>query len=125
MSRDLRTRLRPLVRCLAGWPVRAVATLAWLVVVLVGAASAQEATILGKVTDVSGADVAGVAIHAVQTESGNEFDTVTDERGLCRLPVRVGPYRVMTDLMGFASVARPVTLLECLDRMIPLGERHF
>jgi hypothetical protein len=45
-------------------------------------AFAQEATILGKITDTSGADVSGVAIHAVHAASGNSFDAVTDEHSI-------------------------------------------
>jgi hypothetical protein len=74
-------------------------------------AHAQEATLTGKATDTSGAVLPGATIHAVQTESGNSFEAVTDGRGAYRIPVRVGPYRVTAELSGFAPLARSVTLL--------------
>lgn len=38
--------------------------------------------------------------------SGNTFETVTDERGTYRLPLRIGIYRVTASLAGFATVTR-------------------
>ena len=55
------------------------------------AASAQEATISGTVTDSSGGVLPGVTVTALHEASGNTFLAVTDERGEFRLPVRTGP----------------------------------
>jgi hypothetical protein len=47
----------------------------------------------------------------VQTQSGNSFEAVTDERGAYRIPVRVGPYRVTATLSGFSALTRSIALL--------------
>jgi hypothetical protein len=52
-----------------------------------------------------------VTVRAVHEASGNSFEAVTDERGNYRLAVRVGAYRLTTELAGFASVTRTVTVL--------------
>ena len=67
---------------------------------------AQEATLSGTVTDSTGAVVPGVTVQAVHEASGNTFETVTDERGGYRIPVRIGVYRVTAELAGFAAVTR-------------------
>jgi hypothetical protein len=84
-----------------------------LVVILVMpvAAYAQEATFTGSVTDSTGAVLPGVTITAVNEASGNTFTAVTDERGDFRLPVRVGTYRVTSELSGFTTVNRTLQIL--------------
>lgn len=67
---------------------------------------AQEATLTGAVTDSSGAVLPGVTVTAVNEATGNTFTVVTDDRGLYRLPVRVGSYRISVELQGFATVTR-------------------
>ena len=75
------------------------------------AASAQEATFTGTVTDSTGAVLPGVTITAVHAASGNTFTTVTDERGEFRLPVRVGNYALTVELSGFTTVNRSLQIL--------------
>ena len=84
-----------------------------LVVILVMpvAAYAQEATFTGTVTDSTGAVLPGVTITAVNEASGNTFTAVTDERGDFRLPVRVGSYRITSELSGFTTVNRTLQIL--------------
>jgi hypothetical protein len=74
-------------------------------------ASAQEAVLTGAVTDSTGAVLPGVTILAVNDATGNRFETVTDERGLYRIPARVGTYQLSAELAGFTRVARAVSLL--------------
>ncbi|OFW16844.1 MAG: hypothetical protein A3F70_03230 [Acidobacteria bacterium RIFCSPLOWO2_12_FULL_67_14] len=76
------------------------------VAVLPAAGYAQEATIGGTVTDSTGAVLPGVTIVAVHEATGNTFEGITDERGLYRIPVRVGVYRMTAQLPGFANVVR-------------------
>jgi hypothetical protein len=86
--------------------------LTFVVMLLVSvAASAQEATFTGTVTDSTGAVLPGVTITAVHAASGNTFTTVTDERGEFRLPVRVGGYTITAELSGFTTVNRSVQIL--------------
>ncbi len=58
------------------------------------AAFAQEATVTGAVTDSTGGVLPGVTVTAVLEATGNRFETVTDERGVFRMPVRVGIYNL-------------------------------
>jgi hypothetical protein len=74
-------------------------------------AQAQEATLSGTVSDSTGGALPGVTVRAVHEATGNNFETVTDERGGYTLAVRVGGYRVTAELAGFAPITRTVTLL--------------
>jgi len=67
---------------------------------------AQEATLSGTVTDSTGGVLPGVVVRALHEASGNTFETVTDERGAYRIPVRIGVYRVTAELPGFTTVTR-------------------
>src|SRR5262245_65897544 len=83
----------------------------WLVVVgaiiaLPALGHAQEAALSGTVTDATGGVLPGVTITAVHESSGNVFVGVTDERGIYRLAVRIGTYRISADLQGFRAVSR-------------------
>jgi hypothetical protein len=75
------------------------------------AASAQEATLTGTVTDSTGGVLPGVTIKAVHDATGNSFETVTDSRGQYRLPVRTGTFHLTAALEGFAAPARTFELL--------------
>ena len=75
----------------------------WLLPV---AGYAQEATITGTITDATGAVLPGVTIVAVHEATGNQFEGVTDGRGVYRIPVRVGTYRIAAALSGFTRVER-------------------
>jgi hypothetical protein len=51
-------------------------------------------------------------VTAVLEETGNTFVGVTDERGIYRIPARIGAYRMTAELQGFATLTRTgVTLL--------------
>src|SRR3984893_17612459 len=67
---------------------------------------AQEAAISGTVTDATGAVLPGVTVTAVLEASGNNFGTVTDARGDFRIPVRIGVYRITTELQGFRAATK-------------------
>ena len=67
---------------------------------------AQEAVLIGTVTDSTGAVLPGVTVTAVHEATGNRFVAVTDERGAYRIPARVGAYQVMAELQGFTTVSR-------------------
>ena len=70
------------------------------------AAYAQEAVMTGTVSDSTGGVLPGVTVTALLEATGNTFVAVTDERGAYRLPVRVGVYRITTELQGFTTVVR-------------------
>ena len=76
----------------------------WLT--LAGVAFAQQATLSGTVRDTTGGVLPGVTITATHEASGNVFNTVTDEQGGYRLPVRTGAYRLLVELPGFTTINR-------------------
>src|SRR5688572_10488743 len=88
------------VRLIRAW------ALALALIALPGAASAQEAVLTGTVTDSTGAVLPGVTIVAVNDATGNRFEGVTDERGIYRMPARVGTYTITAELQGFTTVTR-------------------
>ena len=84
---------------------------AWLLAIAViimwpAVSQAQEAVLLGSVTDTTGGVLPGVTVTAVHEATGNTFETVTDGSGSFRVPVRVGSYRVTAQLSGFQTVIR-------------------
>ncbi|HXD16563.1 MAG TPA: TonB-dependent receptor [Vicinamibacterales bacterium] len=70
-------------------------------------AYAQDATISGTIKDNTGGVLPGVTVTATNEASGNTFTSVTDERGLYRMPVRAGVYKITAELAGFTTVTRP------------------
>ena len=73
-----------------------------LIVPVVG--YAQEAVFTGTVADSTGGVLPGVTITALLEATGNTFVAVTDERGVYRLPARVGR---LPDHRGAARASRP------------------
>ena len=69
-------------------------------------AYAQEATFTGTVTDSTGGVLPGVTVTAVLEATGNTFVAVTDDRGVYRIPARVGAYKIAAELPGFTTVVR-------------------
>src|SRR5258705_7760978 len=74
------------------------------ILVLPIAAFAQEAVLSGTVADATGGVLPGVTVTAVHETTGNTFTAVTDERGVYRMPARVGPYVIQAELQGFSTV---------------------
>src|SRR5207253_9449697 len=73
-------------------------------------ARAQEATVTGTITDSTGGVLPGVTIKAVNQQSGNSFEAVTDARGAYLIAVRIGLYQITATLAGFGTVTRSVAL---------------
>lgn len=69
-------------------------------------AFAQDATITGTITDATGGVLPGVTVTAVNDASGNTYEAVTDARGVFRMPVRIGNYKMTAALAGFADATR-------------------
>jgi hypothetical protein len=80
--------------------------LASLICALPVAGYAQEAVLTGTVSDSTGGVLPGVTVVAVLEATGNRFESVTDEAGIYRIPVRVGVYTVTAELQGFATQTR-------------------
>src|SRR5262245_33383831 len=82
-----------------------------MIVALPVAGYAQDSTMSGTATDSTGGVLPGVTVTAINSESGNTFVAVSDERGNFRLPVRIGNYRITAELAGFTTVTRNVQML--------------
>ncbi len=64
--------------------------------------TAANGAIEGTVSDSSGGVLPGVTVTVYHTETGTERSTVTNEKGLYRLPLLpLGTYRVTAELQGF------------------------
>src|SRR5687767_12867129 len=85
---------------------RSRALLFLVVLALPTVASAQEAVLTGTITDSTGAVLPGVTVNALHEATGNRFSAVTDERGMYRIPSRVGAYALTAELSGFSTVQR-------------------
>jgi Carboxypeptidase regulatory-like domain len=77
-----------------------------LLLMLSANASAQEATLSGTVTDITGGVLPGVTVVAVHETTGNSYTSVTDGTGRYRMAVRTGVYRLTAELDGFATITR-------------------
>ena len=72
---------------------------------------AQTAELRGVVTDDSGGVLPGVTVTIKQSNTGIERVTVSDEHGLFRAPaLQPGPYRVTSELQGFKTDLKSLTL---------------
>src|SRR6266508_2014094 len=69
-------------------------------------AYAQDAVLTGTVADSTGGVLPGVTVTATNTATGNVFTAVTDGTGTYRMGVRVGTYRLTSELSGFQTVVR-------------------
>jgi hypothetical protein len=85
---------------------RHVLLLAALFLTVAPAASAQETILTGTITDATGGVLPGVTVTAVHEAAGNRFVVVTDERGIYRIPTRVGTYQITAELPGFTTATR-------------------
>ena len=96
-------------------PVRRVLHATAVIILLLAlpiAAFAQEATIIGRITDSTGGVLPGVTVTALHEATGTQFVGVTDTLGVYRIPVRIGDFRITAELSGFATIMRTgVTLL--------------
>ncbi len=87
--------------------VRFVRVLLALVILALPAASyAQEAVLTGTITDSTGGVLPGVTVTATHEATGNTFLAVSDERGIYRIPARVGALQMVAELPGFSTVTR-------------------
>src|SRR5688500_11998351 len=69
-------------------------------------AAAQEAVLTGTIADSTGAVLPGVTVNALHEATGNRFSAVSDERGIFRVPARVGAYAITAELQGFTTLTR-------------------
>src|SRR5215467_1918920 len=80
-------------------------------------ASAQEATMVGTVTDPTGSVIANAKITAKNAETGLERATSTNEAGQYVLPdIRIGHYDVKAEATGFKAAEQKGLVLQVGDR---------
>jgi hypothetical protein len=93
-----------------------------LLALMARAAAAQEATIVGVITDESKAVLPGVTVTVSDVAKGTQIVAVTDERGQYRvLQLGPGEYKVQAELGGFATVIQEkVVLLVGQNLSIPI-----
>ncbi len=88
--------------------VRSIGLLAAAIVLFAASVFAQEATILGTVTDDTKGALPGATVTATSLDNGRVFTDVSDERGDYRLRgLAPGRYKVQAELSGFATVIVP------------------
>ena len=83
-------------------------------------AGAQESrgAILGRITDGSGAVVAGAKVHAANVATNTGASTVTNSEGNYEIPFLIpGTYRVTVDLEGFKRLVKDGVELSVDDRL--------
>jgi outer membrane receptor protein involved in Fe transport len=73
--------------------------------------SIDYASVSGRVTDPSGAVVAGAKVTVHQIETNQTGTATTDQDGRFRFPyLRVGPYEIVVSQQGFVDINRSLTL---------------
>src|SRR5262245_51484365 len=84
-------------------------------------AYAQDASVIGTVTDETKSVLPGATVTATNIETGRQTSGVTDERRSYRLlPLPPGKYKVQAELQGFTSVVVPaVELLVGQNATVP------
>src|SRR5690349_19956629 len=85
--------------------------LAAFVLMIPVVAFAQEAVLTGTITDSTGAVLPGVTVTVLHEASGNRFVAVIAERGVYRIPARVGAYQIAAELQGFWTAQRNIIVL--------------
>ena len=78
---------------------------------------AQEATIVGTITDPSGAAVPGVQVTITNTDTGVVHHTLSNDAGQYIAPdIHIGHYSVSVEASGFKAAHRNDLLLQVGDR---------
>ena len=85
--------------------------------------SVTSATLSGRIEDARGAVVSGASVSAINLETHQQLNTMTDDEGRYRFPyLRTGPYELKIDAAGFSTVTRQLTVSvgQALDLPIKL-----
>lgn len=98
---------RPLLVCLALLPPSA------------SLAQESRATLIGRVTDPSGALISGASVRALNKATNASASSVTNESGTFEIPYLLpGLYRVTVEMAGFKTAVRDGIELRVSDRMM-------
>lgn len=91
--------------------------LSMLLVIGAGLALCQDATILGTVTDASGAHVPNAKVVVTNTDKNQSFDVTTNDSGEFLVPsLNIGHYSVKLEVPGFKTFEQNDIVLEVGDR---------
>src|SRR5262245_1319637 len=91
------------------------------IVLFASVVHAQDAAVIGVITDETKAVLPGASVTATNLETGRQASAVTDEKGQYRiLRLYPGKYKVQAELQGFSSVSIPsVELLVGQNANVP------
>ncbi|MBZ5556507.1 MAG: TonB-dependent receptor [Acidobacteriia bacterium] len=104
------------MRCL-----RSVVVLSLCIFCLGASAYAQDASLIGTITDDTKAVLPGATVTAVNLETGVQTVAISDARGEYRMRLQPGPYKVQAELSGFAPVVLArVELLVGQNATVPM-----
>ncbi len=79
-------------------------------------AQSDNASVTGFVQDSSKAYIADAKIFASNTDTGRQFESVTNKEGRYNLPsLPVGPYRLRVEKSGFESIVKEGLFLHTQD----------
>ncbi len=104
--------------CMRESRLRQILFLCFFVLLCAVTASAQEATIVGTVTDPSGASVTGVPVIITNTETGLVRHITTENNGQYAVPdLHIGHYAVRVEAPGFKAAEKNDIVLQVGDRL--------
>jgi Carboxypeptidase regulatory-like domain len=100
------------------WKMSRFLILCLLVLAFAMVASAQQATIVGTITDPSGAAVPGVQITVTSTETGLVHRLVSNDAGQYVEPdINIGHYTIKAEAAGFKAAEKTDIVLQVGDRI--------
>jgi len=106
------------MRKLASWRFIALTAVAFLFASLQAFGQGESATLLGTVTDASGAVLPNVTVTITNTATGVTKTSVTNDAGAYTFPsIQIGTYEVKATAQGFKSQVRNGVVLNATDRV--------
>jgi len=88
------------------------ALVAMISTVAANAQTSSSSSLIGTVVDSSGGVIPGADVNAKNADTGVEYHTVTDDKGVYQLPsIPPGKYTVTVSLMGFKKAVYPNVVL--------------
>jgi hypothetical protein len=106
------------MRKLASWRFIALTAVAFLFASLQAFGQGESATLLGTVTDASGAVLPNVSVTITNTATGVTKTAVTNEAGAYIFPgIQIGTYDVKATAQGFKALAKNGVVLNATDRV--------
>lgn len=106
------------LRWLSGFDVRGLVPLAFALIAPALLGQQETGSIVGLVSDPTGAVVAGAQVEVRNESTGQSFLTQTDRSGTYRAPqLTPGLYTITVRTQGFATLVRPAIEVRVADRL--------